>query len=430
MLPILEVDKVVAETFARPELLIPETETVAIPDKLAVTGVYDAPRIDTPTVLDWAEAFGLPPSVRSQATTLIENTGFPYRLISEAFRNPRTPEEVEQHAAKKGAEALQTVMSAMNWPPETLGAYFDTSSTLDVGHGRLVLEQAGFSSEEIQRVKLRSYRLACGSFPCALMDVLSDPELQNVPVVIGSNEPLDSLLEPYMFTSLEGLVIPGIFGNKYTAVALIPNRFEFIYGKVRIIPNDAIMVRTHYNFADLPHDPNAVKPWYVFRDESHKSILKVTDQTVVLEQKAPPDGLRAAINGTATGFFFGDETARLVMEMIAEMNDPNLIRRLCQVEVTDSGLIVIKKMNWVIHQASAPVIARLARELFKAGLIDNRRNLPFLMGLIGESNSSSATSPTVLQYLLKHGLLDLNDDIVFVAPGAGAVIATCVVRMK
>ena len=87
-------------------------------------------------------------------------------------------------------------------------------------------------------------------------------------------------------------------------------------------------------------------------------------------------------------------------------------------------------MNLVIHQASAPVISRLAKELYKAGLIDSRKHLPFLMGQIGESNSSSATTPTVLQYLIKHNLIDFGDDIVFVAPGAGAVIASCIVRLK
>lgn len=422
-------NRVIGEFFARPDLIIPETK-VTIVGNLGVVGVYDAPRIDISTLIGWAVASGLPPTQREDAFRLIEDTGFPNRLISEAFQNPRTQEEVEQHAAEKGAEALTQVMSAMDWPMRSLGAYFDTSSTLDVGHGRLVLEQAGFSTEEIQKVKLCSYRLACGSFPCALMDVLSDPTLQNMPVVIGSNEPLDSLLEPDMFTTLEDLVIPGIFGNKYTAVGFIPNRLELKYKEAVIIANSVIRVKTYYDFTGLQHDPSAVKPWYRFREPSDQSVLKVTDEAVVLEQKAPPDGRRWTIDGRATGTFFGDETARRVREMLTETENPNLIRDLCQVDFPDTGSGKIKKMNLVIHQASAPVIRRLARELYKAGSIDSRKHLPFLMGLIGESNSSSATTPTVLQYLLEHNLIDSKDDIVFLAPGAGAVIASCIVRFR
>ena len=125
-----------------------------------MAGVYDAPRIDIPTLIDWAVDIGLPPTQREDAIKLIENTGFPFRFISKGFLNQRPPEEVEQHAAEKGAEALTRVMSAVDWSLKSLGAYFDTSSTLNVGHGRMVLEQAGFNQEEIQRVK-KAFVPAC-----------------------------------------------------------------------------------------------------------------------------------------------------------------------------------------------------------------------------------------------------------------------------
>ena len=87
MLPEFERNRTISEFFARPDVIIPETKTVTVDGRLAVAGVYDAPRIDIPILIDWAVDIGLPPTQREDALALIQNTGFPFRLISKDFLN-------------------------------------------------------------------------------------------------------------------------------------------------------------------------------------------------------------------------------------------------------------------------------------------------------------------------------------------------------
>ena len=138
----------------------------------------------------------------------------------------------------------------------------------------------------------------------------------------------------------------------------------------------------------------------MFRYASSGAFLKLlspgTDELVTMD-------------GKATGMFFGDYSAELLISMLQKNGNNNLLQEL-------------DGKNLIMHPASRPVVNRIGRLLSRNKYISGH-TLPFLMDEARQSNGSSATTFNRLRYMIEHDLIDPKKQMVWIAPGLGSVIA-------
>lgn len=366
--------------------------------------------LDNNELLAFSLHLGLPPEQASMAQSAIANTGFTRRFIS--FHPDERPDPVEQldRASTNGAILLKEILSVHGWDKPDI--FIDTSAFLPTSLNQHILEKAGFNPDQIYS---RSYRFACAGAVTAFIDCLSDPSLRDARIVIAAIEPLSQLIDRVPYTSPKSLTIPAIFGDGNALLAFSPKDFHLDTAMVLVQPDGGVIkLKTQYNYPTTPLDTTSIPAHYHFAGGG-ESILHHSAVGAYLDIAEPLTGSTISMDGIRTGLFFGDHTSQLIIELLNHFGNPQLLKHIGN--------------NIILHPASEPVVNRIAKLLERNGYLDSPR-LPFLMDQAREPNSSSATTLNRWRYMLQHEMVDPTLPILWIAPGAGSVIAGAIGHIK
>jgi hypothetical protein len=397
------------ELFLDPPSLSPEIKEVSLGQALTIVSSPFAPPTDNIQLRQMALRSGLPPEQIPAARQIIAATGFTHRYAYWSPENPPDLEATIDRTTTIGAILLRQVLASRNWKKPDV--FIDTSAFLPPSINSQVLAKAGIDPHEVTQ---RSYRLACAGAAGAFIDCLADHQLTDKRIVIAALEPLSYLIHKQHLNTLSGLPIAAIFGDDYAAIGFTPNHFELMAKQIWVQPDGGVIkIPTAYDFQGAVHNPNSIPNHYVINDGGER-IFKYSPRGAFLNISTPPENI-PTMDGLGTARFFGDITARLILYLLETTHNPHLLSQLDQ-------------KNTVLHPASDSVIHRVARELIKAGAILTRE-LPWIMNLIGRSNSSSATILVNWQHMIELGMIDPKLPVVLAAPGVGSVIAGAIMNI-
>lgn len=380
---------------------------------MTITGNNFGEKVDNNQLLRIAIEYGLPRKQIDLARQAIETTGFSHRYFANLPENETTNQELLDRTVDIGTRLLKDVTGARKW--NGFDVFIDTSAFLPTEINRAILDKSGFNPD---RIISRSYRIACAGGVAALIDCLTDPELQDTRIVIGCLEPLSALMERNHFLDPVSLAFPSIFSDAYTFIAFEPRNFNINYQKILILPDGGVIkLQTLYNFDQLPKESDQTPPHYQFSNGG-EGIFKYSNAGAFLNLIVPDDNKRVSMDGIGTGIFFGNHTAAMIKERLDTGGNPDLLKKLAG-------------KNLVMHPASLPVVKRIAKLLYRGEpkYIDEPK-LPFLMDEAQQANGSSATTFNRLRYMIDAGMIDTRLPMVWVAPGVGSAIAYAEISIK
>jgi len=374
-------------------------------EALTIVGEPFGRPVDNEELLKMALEFGLPPSETESARRAIETTGFTRRFFSHSPENHPDMNQAVRRTVGIGAKLLLETMKAHGWA-DGIDVFIDTSAFLPTTINKRILETAGLSGGSIFS---KSYRYACAGAMGAFIDCLTDPTFKDARIVIGAIEPLSLIIDRSHFLSTKNITVPAIFGDANTFMAFTPRSFDLNVKKVLIKPDGGVIkMKTLYDFASSNSDPASIPDYYHFEGEG-KQIFHNSKEGALLNLESPPEGSPLTMDGGRTGLFFGDETTKVIIDLLTENGDPNLLNKL-------------NGKNIVMHSASKPVVDRIAKLLWRRKYLDVAK-LPFLMDAAGHSNGSSATTLNRWRYMIQNNLMDSNLSVLWIAPGIGSAIA-------
>jgi hypothetical protein len=382
-------------------------EPTKLGEALTIVGHPFARPIDNERLLATALNLGLPPTEIESARKVIAATGFTNRFASQNFEEKPDMDRVVKRTVEIGASLLGNVMKSHGWT-DGIDVFIDTSAFLPVSVNKDVLLHAGLNPD---KVLSRSYRYACAGAVGAFIDCLSDPMLKDARIVIAALEPLSQLIGRDQFISPSTLSIPSIFGDANTLIAFTPKYFHLNVKETLIQPDAGVIkLNTLYDFDRMPSNPSHIPDHYRFA-EGGESIFRYSTGGAFLNIEKPPVGSSITMDGMATGFFFGDKTTGVIVDLLKENGDLNLLKKL-------------NGKNIIMHPASKPVVDRIAKLLWRSTpkYLDTP-TLPFLMDRAGYSNGSSATTLNRWRYMIENGLIDTREPMLWIAPGIGSAIA-------
>jgi len=389
-------------------------EVDKIGEALTIIGHPFAEAIDNTDLIRVAKEQGLPDIQIEQAKNVINSTGFTNRFFSHFPDSAQNFENIAERTSTIGAILLRKLLKENNWE-DGIDVFIDTSAFLPSSVNELVLEKTGLDADKIYK---RSYRYACAGAVSAFIDCVADPNMKDARIVIAALEPLSQLLAPNHFNAPETLVIPSIFGDANTLMSFTPKYFQLENKQVLVQPDGGVIrAKTLYNFGNTESDPGKIPDYYKFNNNG-EDIFHYSDRGAYLDIPYPTNGSTMSMEGKDTGFFFGDQTAMVIAELLNEYNDTNLLKKLGD-------------KNVILHPASKPVVDRIAKLL--------RRNpqkfletphLAFLMDKARQSNSSSATTLNRWRYMIQNDLIDPSLPMFWIAPGIGSAIAGAIGSMK
>lgn len=397
------------------EFLLPNQEIgepTKLGEALTIVGHPFGTPVSNDQLLSLALKLGLPESETEKARQKIATTGFTNRYSSIAPGEKPNSELAIKHTIENGAKLLKNIMKAHGWE-DGIDVLIDTSAFLPNTINKDILYAAGLNPDNIFS---KSYRYACAGAVGAFIDCLSDPTLRNARIVIAALEPLSFVIDRSQFTSPETITIPAIFGDANTLIAFTPNRFELNVKQILVQPDAGVIkLNTLYDFDGTPQD--AYPSHYKF-GPGGKEIFHYSESGAYLKIESPGPDKPLTMDGVGTGLFFGDETTKVIKELLLENKTPNLLNEL-------------KGKNLIMHPASKPVVDRIAKLLWrgKEKFLDTP-NLPFLMDAAGHSNGSSATTLNRWRYMIENDLIDPRLPAVWIAPGIGSAIAGAIGRIK
>ena len=378
-------------------------ETARLGQALTIIAGHFSTAWSNVKLIEHLKSQGFPQDQLENAQQQVERSGFRNRFISEDLLNSPI-EDVVIRTALINAHLLIELMKDRKW--DSIDAYIDASSIMPLNINELSLRLAGLDPEKIEK---KSYRMACAGWSAGFIGSL---EQQNFGkrIVIASSEPLSSFIDTRHFQDLSGLMIPAIFGDRYLAAAVNPQAFNPLYRSVNIFDDEGVIkIHTEYDFYSLEHDKTSIPPYYRF-GENGQFILKHTPDYAVLSLTTPENNSPASMDGINTAFVFGNNTTDDLMQMAVALNKPDLYR--------NGGI-----KNKIIHPASLGVVSRIAKKLKIAGYLD-QRELPFTPTQFGDCNTSSASTPTVIQRQIQLGNIDPDYPLIIASPGVGAAIVT------
>jgi hypothetical protein len=347
---------------------------------------------------------GLPEEQIDSAQKAIEATGFTTRFLSHLPDQEPDMDAAIDRTVAIGAMLLREAMTAHGW--DKIDVFIDTAAFLPLSINQLVLEAAGIHPDGITS---RTYRYACAGAVGAFIDTLADPDLADARVVIAALEPLSTLIDRTMYLSPKDLSFPSIFGDAYTALAFHPNRFHLDIKDTLIIPDGGVIkLNTMYDFNEMPSEPQLIPPHYRFAPGG-EDIFRYSTRGAFLRMEPTGTETSAAMDGIATGLFFGNNTAEVIENMLETYGNKNLLNTL-------------NGKNIVMHPASKPVVDRIAKLLHRRSYLEVP-HIPFLMDDARLSNGSSATTFNRLRYMIDHDLIDPQLPMMWIAPGIGSAIA-------
>lgn len=370
--------------------------------------------INNEALLNMAIELGLPSSDIEGAKKAIAATGFTNRFSSHDPQEELNSDLAITKSVEIGSILLRSVMKNHGWN-DGIDVFIDTSAFLPTTINKEVLAKTGLNPNKVMS---RSYRYACAGAIGAFIDCLSDPALQDARIVIGALEPLSYLIDRTQFLSPKNLSVPSIFGDANTFIAFTPKRFRLDVKQVLIQPdNGVIKLNTLYNFDQTPSEVDSIPSHYRFGNNG-QSIFHYSKTGAYLDIEPSDNGSPISMDGMKTGFFFGDQTTSVIVDMLMENGDPDLLKKL-------------GSKNIIMHPASKPVVDRIAKLLWRGHYrhLDSP-HLPFLMDLAGHSNGSSATTLNRWKYMIRHNLLDPNLPMLWIAPGIGSAIAGAIGYIK
>lgn len=332
---------------------------------------------------------------------MINATGITARRTSRDI----TPghDQLIKRTTQIGAELVKAVMEQQGW--DSIDCFFDTSASLPAEMGELVLSQAGINTE---KVVTKPYRLACAGAVTAFVDSLADPQMRDKRVIICALEPLSRHLSPEQNT-LKRLSLPTIFGDDYAAIAYRTSDFEAVCPRTLIIYDGAtIHIRTDY---DLPQtDENSIPEHYSF-GKGGREIASISQRGFFLKIEEPKGDMPSEMDGMLTHQFFVRHTID-VMDNVVDC-------------ARKQGVSVQKV---IMHQPSLQVNRGIQnRAAKKAEAMKHLRIPDFLLGKVGRSNSSSATTLVIWQHMAKTGYVSSDEPFLLSAPGIGGAITAAVV---
>lgn len=386
-------------------------EPTKLGEALTIVGAPFGRPLDNDTLLTMALESGLDPVEKENAKNKIASTGFTKRFASyPPGEKPDIGSAVKQ-TVNIGAELLKEVMKAHGWE-DGIDVFIDTSAFLPASINKEILATAGLNPSKILS---RSYRYACAGAIGAFIDCLADNSLKDKRIVIAALEPLSLMIDRSHFLSPDTLPIPSIFGDANTLIAFAPNHFELNVKQILVKPDKGVIkLNTLYNFNDMPSSPHPEH--YRFADDG-ESIFRYSEGGAYLKIESPGIGASLTMDGMGTARFFGDETTKVIVELLNENDTPNLLREL-------------DGKNVIMHPASKPVVNRIAKLLWRKYNYLERPELPFLMDVAGYSNGSSATTLNRWRYMIEKGMIDTRLPMLWIAPGIGSAIAGAIGYIK
>ncbi len=388
-------------------------EAVKLGEALTIVSHPFAEPIDNQKLLRMAIDNGLPTEQAEEAAKVIAITGFTNRFLSNGPNERLSLESVTDRASSVGGILLKKTLKANGW--DDIDVFIDTSAFLPATVNELVLEKAGLNPNKIVK---RSYRYACAGAVSAFIDCLSDPSLKDARIVIAALEPLSQVLSPDHFTSPERLAIPSIFGDANTLMAFSPKNFHLENKNILVQPDGGVIkVKTLYDFKKTDSNPATIPPHYSFANGG-ENIFHHSASGAFLDIPYPTNGSLLSMDGKGTGFFFGDQTAKVITELLKEYGNLNLLKEL-------------GNKNVILHPASKPVVDRIAKLLWRnPQKYLETPHLQFLMDKARESNSSSATTLNRWRYMIQNDLIDPKLPMFWIAPGIGSAIAGAIGWIK
>ncbi|QQG41834.1 MAG: hypothetical protein HYV90_00780 [Candidatus Woesebacteria bacterium] len=363
--------------------------------------------VNNEELLALALDLGLPVKEMENARHAITATGFTNRFSSNPPEEEPNTDLAIKGSIENGAKLLTEIMKSHGWT-DGIDVFIDTSAFLPNSINKEILALAGLNPDHVVS---KSYRYACAGAVGAFIDCLSDPALKNTRIVIAALEPLSYVIDKSHFHSPKSISIPAIFGDANTLIAFTPNRFHLDVKQILIQPDHGVIkLNTLYDFGQMPSNPASTPSHYRF-GEGGESIFRYSESGAYLKIESPGQGASLSMDGMATGFFFGDQTASVITDLILEHGDTDILRKL-------------NGKNIIMHSASKPVVDRIAKLLRRSEhrFLDTPE-LPFLMDKARQSNGSSATTLNRWQYMIKNNMMDADLPMLWIAPGIGSAIA-------
>lgn len=382
-------------------------EPTKLGEALTIVGHPFGKPISNEALLNVALNLGLPHPDIENAIKAIANTGFKNRFVSHPPGEKPDMETAIKRTVGIGAHLLKETMNAHGWK-DGIDVFIDTSAFLPSSINKEILYEAGLNPD---RILSKSYRYACAGAIGAFIDCLANPDLRDARIVIAALEPLSLIIGRSEFISPTTLSIPAIFGDANTLLAFTPNHFQLSVKEILVQPDAGVIkLRTLYDFDKTPSDPAKIPSHYRFLGGG-ESIFHYSETGAYLKIEAPEAKTSVTMDGIATGLFFGDETTKVIGNLLEENNTPNLLNEL-------------NGKNIIMHPASKPVVDRIAKLLWRGKQkFLATPTLPFLMDVAGHSNGSSATTLNRWRYMIEKDMIDTRLPMLWIAPGIGSAIA-------
>ena len=380
-------------------------EPTRLGEALTIVGHPFAEPFSNDDLIELALEYGLPTSQIADTRKAIDATGFTTRYFSFLPGQETDIGRSLERTADIGAILLKETLKAKGWE-DGFDIFIDTSAFLPTTINGMILDRLG-----INRVYSRSYRYACAGAVGAFIDCLSDPSLQDARIVIGALEPLSLVLDQSQFLSPSTVTFPSIFGDANTFLAFSPSHFHLENKRILIQPDGGVIkLETLYNFSETPSEPLSIPEHYRFANQGEK-IFHHSPYGAFLEVPSPVNGASVSMDGMATGFFFGDKTTGVIIDLLKENGNMDMLKTLGH-------------KNIIMHPASKPVVDRIAKLLYRGKYkYLEAPALPFLMDKARHSNGSSATTLNRWRYMIENNMIDPQLPMLWIAPGIGSAIA-------
>lgn len=341
---------------------------------------------------------------RKLANEIIDGTGMTRRFL-RYLDNMEDPKQVVEDAVVAICTLVDSAMKARDW--NYLDHLIVTSAFLPTNISQLALDRLDLSN-----ISHQDYRLACAGAITGFTDSLLDPRLVDNRIVLVSAEPLSALIDTRHFTP-ENLHVPAIFGDKYTVLCYETSDFSIPFddqgpiAKTVFIPDHGVIkINPWYNLDQVSRQKSPSHYQYL---EGAKAVTSTNDHQVVMALYPPDSQINATMNGQATAKHFIRHTPPIIREILLR-----------------SAKLGIVLDQAVYHQPSQPVSQGIQRAVSRNFEVPVP-SMPFFLGEIGESNSSSATSIVAWQALIEKNLFNDNKPFFVCAPGIGSAITAATV---
>lgn len=386
-------------------------EPTKLGEALSIVGHHFGSPVSNEKLLEMAIGFGADSSQIEPLAKGIAATGFTNRYFSHFPEADFDLVSAMERTINIGALILKEAMRSKGW--DGVDVFIDTSAFLPENINSEILEKTGLNPENIIS---KSYRYACAGAVGAFIDTVSNNDLKNARVVVAAIEPLSWLVDKSQFLSTPGIAFPSIFGDSYTAMAFTPGNFTLETKQV-LVKSDGGVIKLHqmYDFDKNASEPSTTPSHYRFAENSEE-IFSYSEKGAFLDIEKPDPQTKVTMDGIGTGMFFGDNTSKVIVELLHEHGNPVLLKEL-------------DGKNMIIHPASKPVVNRIAKLLKRGGYLETPE-LPFLMDKMGYSNGSSATTLNRFRYMIENDMIDTRLPVFWIAPGIGSAIAGAIGMIK